>query len=119
LSPWRSEAAGDRPDATGASNGGRPVWLLRSTDFASFEAWCNRQGLPSSPATPAAVAVYLAALADAGRKASTIERALAGIAWAQRARGFEWQKAHPAISAVMTGIRRTHGTAPTQKAPVV
>jgi site-specific recombinase XerD len=89
------------------------------TDFASFEAWCTRQGLPSSPATPAAVAVYLAALADAGRKASTIERALAGIAWAQRARGFEWQKAHPAISAVMTGIRRTHGTAPTQKAPVV
>jgi integrase len=75
--------------------------------------------LPSSPATPAAVAVYLAALADAGRKASTIERALAGIAWAHRARGFEWQKAHPAISAVMTGSRRTHGTAPTQKAPVV
>jgi hypothetical protein len=89
------------------------------TDFASFEAWCTRQSLPSSPATPAAVAVYLAALADAGRKASTIERALAGIAWAQRARGFEWQKAHPAISAVMTGIQRTHGTAPSQKAPVV
>jgi site-specific recombinase XerD len=89
------------------------------TDFASFEAWCTRQTLPSSPATPAVVAVYLAALADAGRKASTIERALAGIAWAQRARGFEWQRAHPAISAVMTGIRRTHGTAPTQKAPVV
>jgi integrase len=63
--------------------------------------------------------VYLAALAETGRKASTIERALAGIAWAQRARGFEWQKAHPAISAVMTGIRRRHGTAPTQKAPVV
>jgi site-specific recombinase XerD len=89
------------------------------TDFESFEAWCTRQGLPSSPATPTAVAVYLAALADAGRKASTIERALAGIAWAQRARGFEWQKGHPAVSAVMTGIRRKHGTAPNQKAPVV
>jgi site-specific recombinase XerD len=87
------------------------------SDFNAFEAWCSKQGLPSAP--PAAVAVYLAALADAGRKASTIERALAGIAWAQRARGFEWQKAHPTISAVMTGIRRTHGTAPTQKAPVV
>jgi site-specific recombinase XerD len=89
------------------------------SDFNAFEAWCSRQGLPSAPTTPAAVAVYLAALADAGRKASTIERALAGIAWAQRARGFEWQKAHPAISTVMTGIRRKHGTAPTQKAPVV
>jgi site-specific recombinase XerD len=89
------------------------------SDFASFEAWCARQGLPSTPATPAAVAVYLASLADRGRKASTIERALAGIAWAQRSRGFEWPKGHPAITAVMSGIRRRHGVSPTQKAPVV
>jgi site-specific recombinase XerD len=89
------------------------------SDFSTFEAWCARQGLPSAPTTAAAVAVYLASLADFGRKASTIERALAGIAWAQRSRGFAWQKAHPAISAVMSGIRRKHGTAPTQKAPVV
>jgi site-specific recombinase XerD len=88
------------------------------TDFASFQGWCARQNLPSEPTTPAAVAVYLAALADAGRKASTIERALAGIAWAQRARGFEWAKGHPAIAAVMTGIRRRCGTAPSQKTPV-
>lgn len=89
------------------------------SDFACFEAWCARHGVPSAPTTPATVAVYLAALADEGRKASTIERALAGIAWAQRARGHEWQKGHPAIAAVMTGIRRKTGTAPAQKAPVV
>src|ERR1700722_18128469 len=89
------------------------------SDFASFEVWCAEQGLPNAPTTPAAVAVYLASLADAGRKASTIERALAGIAWAQRSRGYEWQKAHPAIAAVMSGIRRRNGTAPAQKAPVV
>jgi site-specific recombinase XerD len=89
------------------------------SDFAGFEAWCARQGVPSAPTTPAMVAVYLAALADAGRKSSTIERALAGIAWAQRSRGHEWFRAHPAIAAVMTGIRRRNGTAPTQKAPVV
>jgi hypothetical protein len=70
----------------------RKVYL---TDFATFEAWCTRQGLPSAPATPAAVAVYLAALADAGRKASTIERALTGIAWAQRARGFDCRRPTP------------------------
>src|ERR1700761_7371225 len=51
------------------------------SDFASFEAWCAGQGLASAPTTPAAVAVYLASLAERGRKASTIERALAGIAW--------------------------------------
>ena len=89
------------------------------SDFNAFEAWCAKQGLPSAPTTPAALAVYLAALGDAGRKASTIERALAGITWAQRSRGHEWQKAHPAIAAVMTGVRRKHGTAPMQKTPVV
>ncbi len=67
----------------------------------------------------AAVGVYLASLAERGRKSSTIERALAGIAWAKRARGFEWAKGHPAITTVMSGIRRRHGTAPQQKAPVV
>ena len=89
------------------------------SDFASFQGWCAKHGLPSAPTTPEAVAVYLASLADAGRKASTIERALAGIAWAQRGRGFPWQRAHPAISAVMTGIRRKLGMAPAQKAPVI
>jgi len=29
------------------------------TDIASFEAWCTRQGLPSSLATPAAVTVFV------------------------------------------------------------
>jgi site-specific recombinase XerD len=89
------------------------------SDFAAFEAWCAAQGLSAAPTTPAVVAVYLAALAERGRKASTIERALAGIAWAQRARGHEWWKGHPSIAAVMTGIRRRHGVAPAQKAPVV
>ena len=60
------------------------------SDFTLFEIWCARQGLSSAPTTPTTVAVYLASLADRGRKASTIERALAGIAWAQRARGCEW-----------------------------
>lgn len=49
------------------------------SDFALFEAWCAGQGLPSAPTTPAAVAVHLA---TRGRKSSTIDRALAGMAWA-------------------------------------
>jgi integrase len=88
-------------------------------DFTAFEAWCAGQGLPSAPTTAPTVAVYLASLADRGRKPSTIERALAGIAWAQRSRGFAWAKGEPAITAVMSGIRRRHGVSPTQKAPVI
>ena len=88
------------------------------SDFETFRAWCARQGLDPLPATPATVAVYLADLATLGRAPATIERALAGIAHEHRARGFEWARAHPAIGAVMRGIRRELGTAPNQKAPV-
>jgi site-specific recombinase XerD len=89
------------------------------TDFAQFEGWCAGQGLVASPATAATVAVYLTSLAERGKKPSTIERALAGIAWAQRSRGHQWPKGNPAITAVMNGIRRRLGAAPTQKAPVI
>lgn len=88
------------------------------SDFQSFEAWCATQGLDAMPATPATIAVYLAALAKSGRKASTIERALAGIAHEHRARGHAWQRGHVTIGAVMSGIRRELGVAPSQKAPV-
>src|SRR5580704_4252189 len=54
------------------------------TDFRSFEAWCQGRGLVSLPAEPATVAVYLAALAQSGKRPSTIQRALAGIAHEHR-----------------------------------
>lgn len=89
------------------------------SDFATFEAWCAKHRLAPLPATPATVAVYLAALADLARRPATIERALTGIAHAHRTRGFAWHRGHPAITEVMTGIRRRLGTAPLQKAPLV
>lgn len=88
-------------------------------DAAAFAAWAQAQGLEVAPATPATVGLYLAHLAEQGRKVTTIERALAGIADDQRSRGFGWPKGHPAIRGVMGGIRRKLGTAPTKKAPVV
>ena len=88
-------------------------------DFSAFELWCAAQGLPSMPATPSGVAVYLTHLADSGRKVATLERALTSIVHAHRSRGFEWPRAHPTIANVMGGIRRCLGTAPTQKAPVI
>lgn len=90
-----------------------------AADFAAFDAWCSGQGLSTMPAPPAAVAVYLTHLAEAGRKIATIERALTAIAHAHRSRGFEWPRAHPAIANVMGGIRRRVGAPPAQKAPVV
>jgi len=88
-------------------------------DWRTFEAWCASAGISALPPTPAAVATYLAHLADAGRKVSTIERALAGIAFAHRAAGFPWTSSDPAIRLVRSGIRRRLGTAPEKKAPVL
>ncbi len=52
-----------------------------------------------------------------GKRPSTIQRALVGIAHVHRARGYAWLRGAP-IGQVMSGIRRRHGTAPAQKAPL-
>ncbi len=87
------------------------------SDFRSFEAWCALRALVPLPATPAVVAVYLVDLADAGKRPSTIEQALAGILHAHRAGGHAPPRGEP-IARVLSGIRRCHGIPPAQKAPV-
>ena len=88
-------------------------------DFARFGAWCSSKGLASLPATPTTVAVYLAALADDGKRVATLERALAGIVAAQRAGGVDWPKGNRVIRDTLAGIRRRLGVAPSKKAPVL
>lgn len=85
------------------------------SDWAGFTAWCvdhDRQPLPASPET---VALHVADLATRGRKAATIARRVAAIAFAHRAAGFDSPSKAVEVSAVVAGIRRTHGTAPTKK----
>lgn len=91
-----------------------------AADFAAFEAWSAQQEarVHDSP-TPAKVAFYLTALADAGRRPSSIERALTGIAHGLRERGEPWQKAHPAIVAIMSGIRNQRRAPPAQKSALL
>jgi site-specific recombinase XerD len=87
--------------------------------FAGFEEWCASRGLSACPSPPATVAIYLAALADAGAAVATIEKMLAAIAHEHRSRGFVWPRGEPAVRETMAGIRRTIGTSPTtKKAPV-
>lgn len=105
------------------------------SDFSAFHAWCAKRGLASMPTSPATVALYLTALQKTpiaarhrvdgavkeGRRRSSasIERALAGIVYAHRTRGFEWPRSEPMIAKLMASIRRKLGTAPThQRAPV-
>jgi site-specific recombinase XerD len=86
------------------------------TDWALFSTWCRQYGFQSLPASPDAVAAFLAAEADAGRAASTIGRRCAAIRYAHKLEGQPDPTDDEGVRATVKGIRRTVGTAPNQKA---
>ncbi len=89
-----------------------------ATDYRLFCRWCEARGLSPMPAATETVAAYLAHEAENGCKASTIARRCAAIGYAHKLAGNESSTASESIRAVLRGIRRTLGTAPTRKAPV-
>src|SRR3954451_12332353 len=89
-------------------------------DWSRFSRWCGDRGAPSLPAPPALVAVYLSALAAAGKTPPTVGRALAAIAHAHKRAGHT--APHRAaggqvIAEVLAGIRRSREIPPERKAP--
>jgi Phage integrase, N-terminal SAM-like domain len=87
------------------------------SDWRHFSGWCASMSASTLPAAAATVAAYLAALADAGLKASTISRRLVAITYGHRLKGLDPPTASEAVLAVLRGIRRRIGVAPTRKAP--
>jgi len=90
-------------------------------DCREFLTWCESAALADMPAAPSTIALYIAWLADAGRKVSTIQRRLAAISKAHQVAGYESPASlkHAEVSEVWRGIRRVKGVAPTQKAPLL
>jgi site-specific recombinase XerD len=86
-----------------------------ASDFRIFESWCRARGIPALPASPAAVAAFLADEASAGKRASTLGRRLAAIRYFHRAGGHETPTGDEKVKAVLSGIRRTVGAAPVRK----
>lgn len=87
------------------------------SDWASWSAWCAASGQVALPASPEAVAVYLAGLARQGRKYATLTRRLSTI------RRVHVLKGHPlpesqAVNMVLAGVARKRGRQSTQKEPV-
>lgn len=87
------------------------------SDWAEFEAWCAHAGLVPLPATPETLARYLVELAEVART-STVGRRISSIAQAHRVAGLASPSDDPRLRAVWAGIRRVHGTAPDQAAPL-
>jgi integrase len=84
-----------------------------------FQAWTAANGLPSLPAAPPTVALYLTARVKDGAKLSTLEQALAAIAWAHKAKKLESPRGSSEVRLLMKGIARTLGRAQAQKAPLL
>lgn len=89
------------------------------TQWAGFTRWCDAAGVIALPAAPATVAAYLSHLADAGKKAATIDAARAAIRKAHEAETATDPTAAPLVRQTLQGIRRRLGVAPNQKAPAL
>jgi integrase len=87
--------------------------------WGAFERWCRRHALDPLPASPETVALYLSARAQEGRKVATLALALAAISQAHQLAGHDSPRSSRAVREAFKGIRRTHGSAPSQKAPVL
>jgi integrase len=102
--------AADRVRAYLRNTRAESTYRAYASDWRHFEAWCRDRGLPSLPAAPQAVMLYLAELGGAGKSLSTIGRRLAAIGQAHRAAGHESPTEHRAVRELLSGMRRTHGS---------
>ena len=83
-------------------------------DWGDFDRWCAERRAVSLPASPDTLCEYLAEGAERLRP-STLQRRLAAIALAHDSAGVHSPTRHAAVRAVMSGIRRTHGSSVEQK----
>jgi site-specific recombinase XerD len=88
-----------------------------ASDWRDFAAWAALRGATALPAHAGMVAAYLSHLASTGRKASTIGRRAAAIAYRHKLAGYEPPTSQEGVRAVLRGIRRTLGAAREGKAP--
>jgi site-specific recombinase XerD len=84
------------------------------SDWRDFCAWCESHSTCPLPASPDAVAAYIAECA--GRlKVGSIQRRLNAVAEAHKAVNVDPPTRHATVANTMKGIRRSLGTAPAQK----
>src|SRR3954462_3013348 len=89
-------------------------------DWTRFSRWCHDRGAPALPAPAALVAVYLSALAAAGKTPPTVGRALAAIAHTHKRAGLtapHRTAGGQVVAEVLAGIRRSRDVPPERKAP--
>src|ERR1019366_818204 len=94
----------------------RPGWRISATGELSQTDWCATDALAAMSSAPATVAVFIAAQADREFGPVTIARRAAAFAAAQRTQDHLNPCDSGAAAAVLSGIRRDHGSRPLRKA---
>lgn len=90
----------------------------RQRKFPAFESWCMSHGAQPLPADSRTVVAYLAALAKAGAKFSTIGVRRAAISAAHQTAHYPDPTATEEVKLVMKGIVKKIGVAPEKKEPL-
>lgn len=88
------------------------------SDWGHFEAWCAAHGELPLPAAENTLVLYFTDLA-ASHKTSTLARRVSAISQAHLAAGFESPTRTAVLRNLLAGIRRSKGTAPAVKTPVL
>lgn len=88
------------------------------SDWRNFCEWCDEHQLCPLPASPEAVASYIAECA-ARLRVGSIQRRLNAIAEAHKAVGLESPTSAGMVKNTLKGIKRTMGTAAVQKTPAL
>lgn len=86
--------------------------------WQEFETFSTARGYVPFPASVTAVMEFLTDQAERGKRVATIDQKLAAIAFKHRAADVPTPTQTQIVREVMSGIRRTHGTAAQQKAPI-
>ena len=98
------------------------TWRTYESAWRQFDEWCLTVALPSLPADPDTVAMFIAAQADKGRAVTTLEHRLAAIRLMHLGQGLPSPHNTLAVAEVMRGLRRVRakeGKVSNQKAPAV
>lgn len=88
-------------------------------DWQNFTDWADEHHLETMPTSPGTLALYIAWMADVGRKPSSIKRAMTTIRQAHLAFSEQPPTNHPSVVEVYQGIKRTHGTAQKKARPIL
>lgn len=106
-------------DVVAMAKASRADNTLRSyrSAFRAFTSWATERGVAALPAEPETVAAYLTGRMQDGAKAATLAVIVSAVRHFHREAKLENPCEHDGVQNVMRGIRRTIGTAQTQKAP--